>query len=62
MTVSFSEFLRFLTMDPMIAVTALLTLGVIFGKRLDRRAECDCNLCFNQSHETESCDHDGGNI
>ena len=29
MTVSFSEFLRFLTMDPMIAVTALLTLGVI---------------------------------
>ena len=58
MDVSLDYFLNNIAGNPILLITVLLTLGVIFVKRMDGCPECDRHLCDNAVHEPPQGDSD----
>ena len=58
MELTFVNFWQDIISNPMLFITVLLTLGVIFGKWLDRRTECDRHLCGDQVYAGACRNHD----
>ena len=47
MDISFSAFIEGIVSSPILCITVLLTLGVIFCEWVDRRPQCHRHLCDN---------------
>lgn len=58
MEMTFINFWQEIVRNPMLFITVLLTLGVIFCKWLDRCTECDRHLCGYQMYACACCNHD----